>query len=72
MTKLTTRQQYLDFLVEVEINPNEILSHDIADNWIKEQLNSMLITYRSDDEYSRDDFNNDLMVLDRIIRTKFD
>ena len=71
MTTITTRQEILDFLIDVEINPKEILKHKIKNEWLSKQLNSMLELLLLDDDYSRSEFNNDLQTLTRNVTNKF-
>lgn len=71
MATIKTREEILDLLIDVEINPKEILKHNIENDYISKQLNSMLELYLLDDDFSRKDFNDDLAVLTRIVTNKF-
>ena len=71
MTIIVTRQEILEFLIDVEINPKEILKHKIKNEWLSRELNSMLESLLLDDDYNRNDFNNDLQVLTRNVTNKF-
>ena len=71
MTIIKTRQEILNFLIDVEISPKEILKHEIKNEWLFNQLNSMLRSYLLDSDYTRLDFNNDLQVLRRNVTNKF-
>lgn len=71
MKIISTRQEILDFLIDVEINPKDVLKHEIKNEWLSKELNSMLELLLLDDSYYRNDFNNDLKVLTRNVTNKF-
>lgn len=71
MKTITTRQEILDFLIDVEINPKEVLKHKIKNEWLSKELNSMLESLLLDDDYNRNDFNNDLQILTINVTNKF-
>ena len=71
MKEVSTRTEILDLLVDVEINPKEILKHDIKDEYISKQLNNMLKLFLVDLDYTRNDFNKDLQILNKTVTNKY-
>ena len=71
MKILEKRNDILDFLVDVEINPKNILKVNIKNEWLSKTLNSMLESYLLDVEYNRNDFNADLRIVEKNVRNKF-
>ena len=77
MTNLETRNEILNFLIEVEMNPKSILKNNISTNnsskndYLNNELNLLLESYLLDETFTKKDFNNCLNVLTRTVTNKF-
>ena len=71
MKIVETREQILDLLIDVEINPKEVLKVNIKDNYINNQLNTALESFLLDDDFTRSDFNQTLMTLTKTVTNKY-
>ena len=77
MTNLNTRNEILNFLIEVEMNPKSILKHTISTNnsskneYLTNELNLLLESYLLDDEFTKNDFNESLQIITKNVTNKF-
>jgi len=77
MKTISTRQEILEFLIDVEINPKEILKtkiehkNKLCNDWLNNQLKTMIELYLLDNDYTKKDFNNTLQSITKNVTNKF-
>ena len=77
MTTIKTREDILEFLIEVEITPKEILKHKVNtqnkknNDYINNTLHSMLEAYLLEEDYTFKNFKEDLYIVRKNVNNKF-
>ena len=77
MTNLQTRDEILNFLIEVELNPKTILNHtinttnSIKNDYLNNELKSLLESYLLDETFTKKDLNLNLNILTKNVYNKF-
>ena len=77
MKNLITRDEILNFLIDVEISPKLILSYSIntknssKNEYLSNELKLLIESYLLDDNFTKNDFNESLQVITKNVTNKF-
>lgn len=77
MDTINTRQDILNFLIEVEIEPKKILRHKVntkskkQNEYLNNILYSILESYLLQDDYTFNNFKDDLYITRKNVNNKF-
>jgi len=77
MKNLITRDEILNFLIDVEMSPKLILSYSIntknssKNEYLSNELKLLIESYLLDDNFTKNDFNESLQVITKNVTNKF-